>query len=58
MRNREPILAFVLMAISGACFCALIGRNGWVLLGYFLGIIQAIGSAVICKGEDDDPRMQ
>ena len=53
MRNRETILAFTLMAVSGACFCALIGRNGWILVGYFLGIIQALGAAAICKGKEE-----
>ena len=53
MRNRETILAFTMMALSGACFSAVIGRNWWILVGYFLGVVQAIGAAAICKGENE-----
>jgi hypothetical protein len=46
-RNWETIFAFVLMALSGALVWVALTGSLWLLAGYTLGIVQALGSAAI-----------
>jgi hypothetical protein len=50
--NRDSILGFTLMILSGAVVCA---AFSWlVLIGFGLGIVQVIGAAIFLGGPRDD----